>query len=77
MTNDRYTKLFNQGYFLSEHDPNFLRRLIKATEESAAEANEPLAAGKSLHIQERLQEKLKSLENQRDHDLGKGLEYKE
>jgi hypothetical protein len=63
MTDDRYTKLFNQGYFLSEHDPSFLRKLIKATEESSAEANEPLTAGKSQHLQERLQVKLKSLDN--------------
>lgn len=63
MTDDRYTKLFNQGYFLSEHDPKFLRKLIKATEESSAEANEPLTAGKSLHLQEKIQEKLRSLDN--------------
>jgi hypothetical protein len=74
MTDDRYTKLFNQGYFLSEHDPNFLRRLIKATEESAAEANEPLVAGKSQAIQERLQEKLKSLDEPEKGNLERGLE---
>ena len=62
MTDDRYAKLFNQGYFLSEHDPSFLRKLIRATEESAAEANEPLGAGKSQHLQEKIQEKLKSLD---------------
>jgi len=72
MTDDRYTKLFNQGCFLSEHDPSFLRKLIKATGESSADANEPLVAGKAQLIQERLQTKLRSLD--KSGSLSRGMD---
>lgn len=70
---NRYTKLFNHGYFLSEHEPKILKHLLNATEDES-EINGALSAGKSLFVKEKLQEKLKELNSPEKDDLDKGFE---
>ena len=71
----RFTKLYNYGYFLSKYEPQFLKKLLNATENSE-EINEPLQAGKAEYGKEKFLGKLKTLskESKNDKDKGKGFE---
>ena len=71
----KYTKFFNYGYFLSQHEPAFLRKLLKATE-GQDEINEPLSMGKSQYNKEQVLDKLKDLskESRGSNDREKGME---
>lgn len=68
-----YTKFFNYGYFLSKYEPKFLRKLLKATE-NESDINTPLSAGKSQYYTEKVQEKLKEINQPEKGDLDKGFE---
>ena len=54
----RYTKFFNYGYFLSQYEPTFLKKLLNATE-GQDEINEPLTAGKAQYNKEKVLGKLR------------------
>jgi len=71
----KYTKFFNYGYFLSNFEPTFLKKLLKATE-GVAEINEPLKAGKSQHSREQVFDKLKSISKvtNKEKNKKKGIE---
>jgi len=66
----RYTKFFNYGYFLSQYEPSFLKKLLNATE-GQDEINEPLTAGKAQYNKERVLDKLRSVSKKSDKDKSK------
>ena len=71
----RYTKFFNYGYFLSKFEPNFLKKLLSATE-GEDEINEPLKAGQSQYEKEQVIAKLRKTSRslKKGKDKEKGIE---
>ena len=72
---NRYLKFLNYGYFLSKYEPQFLKKLLNATEDSE-EISEPLKAGKAEYGKEKFLGKLKTLskDSKNEKDKERGIE---
>lgn len=75
MNENRYIKLFNQGYTLAKHEPKILDKLIDLTKNNDA-IREPLMAGELQFKKELTQAKLQGNIGQkpRQRNRGKDIE---